>query len=225
MTYARRMAHNDKTFDIRVSWLQSRLTAIFPGCCAAWLGVRVAGVIGRILDWKPIALVIADSLLGALTLTIAGALAVASLTSRLAQTSRTAWTLGAAISTTFLLFDLGKLLHPDDMVAFFQASGWPGWLHWAVLTAEVISALTVIRHAPYWPGAASAAVLLAIMAGAVFTHLRNADPLDAISDAVRQALLLISYLALHPLLRGWPRRQTFTVAGRDAAATGRHLDG
>lgn len=187
------------------SSLQSRLTVLFPACCATWLVVRAAGVFGRMLDWKPAGLVVAEPLLSAVVVTVGSFLALASLRTRPASPARSAWALGATISVTFLLFDLGKFLHPDEMVAFFRASGWPAWLHWAVMIAEVVSALTIARYAPGWAGAAAAMVLLAIMGGAVFTHLRNGDPLVAIGDAARQAVLLTSYLALHPGVRRWRR--------------------
>lgn len=181
----------------------SRMTTVFIYVCLVWLAVRAVAVVGRALAWPVDGFRGADGVLGVATPALAMALLVASLFKEPAAPGRVNWALGLVLSGTFLLFDLGKILHSKEMVAFFVDSGWPGWLHWVVMAAEVGGALVLARYAGSRSGLAAGLLLFGVMAGAIFTHKRNGDPAAASFDAARQAVLLCCYVGLHPRLRGW----------------------
>lgn len=117
-------------------------------------------------------------------------------------------TMGAAllIAGKFLLFEVGKVRHNQEMEQFFLSSGYPALLHYVVMTLEVAGSLALLVFAKRRIGIAAAVGLGLIMIGAVATHWRNGDPLSDAYDAIAQAIYIVTYLvaavlAMHGMAR------------------------
>ncbi|WP_029911695.1 DoxX family protein [Caulobacter sp. UNC358MFTsu5.1] len=186
--------------------LERILAFAFAAVCAAWISARGLAMAGRMADaaWAPVFSGL-DDILGLVCPVACIAAVFIWRPSRPAGASPTAPTFALAwvLAATFLMFDLGKALHTAEMIAFFQTSGWPGWLHWVVMAIEVSTALILLLAPLSRIAALSSAALFLVMIGAVLTHARNGDPLLASFDAVRQMVMLACFQGLHP--SGWLR--------------------
>lgn len=119
--------------------------------------------------------------------TICVALSMASATAR----RIVLWTLSLLFTAMFLLSGSGKLANAEgstpagDWDAQFEAWGYPAWARWIVGATEVLAAVAVTVPRTRFYGAA---VLAATMAGAVLTHLANAEWLGTLVPVALGAL-------------------------------------
>lgn len=105
--------------------------------------------------------------------------------------------LAAALATIFLAVGLAKLASAPSLVADFERFGYPGWFRKLTGACEVAGgALLLAGIAAAIAGIAGAAVLLAVMLGAITTHLRAGDHADKLTPPILLLVLLAAEIAL-----------------------------
>lgn len=117
------------------------------------------------------------------------------------------------ISGKFVSFEIGKALHPVEMEQFFIDSGYPAWLHYAVMALEIAGSAGLLLHWKLKTGPLAAAGLALIMLGAVATHARNGDPFAASYDAVLQLAFLTALLAMYAANRAAKKPRPNSAVG------------
>ena len=173
-----------------------RLARLLLLAAAGVVGLLVLAVLVRPMD-RSIAR-LADRIAQALTLVWAG-LAAAILVSARRRDGPGPPTPPLAIAAIvllvagkFVVFEIGKTMHFQEMVRFFEASGYPAWMNGVVMALELAGSAGLVLYARLNTGVAATAGLAVVMVGAVATHLRNGDPFSDSHDAVLQLV----YLAL-----------------------------
>jgi hypothetical protein len=187
------------------AWLRSEAVLAAKGSLGLAAGVLLAQVLSMLLRFGHVA--DADEMLEpilvalhvAWALTVAYAIGAAFPSTRgNGARQRALWlaTVGAAllVAGKFLLFEVGKIRHNEEMEQFFLSSGYPAFLHYVVMALELTGSLALLFFAKRRPGLAAAIGLGVIMAGAVATHMRNGDPLSDSYDAISQAVYIATYL-------------------------------
>jgi hypothetical protein len=101
------------------------------------------------------------------------------------------------VAGKYAVFTIGKLLHSEEMVAFFVNSGLPAWMHWFVMGAEVAGACGILLHGWLGTGPLASIGLLLLLVGAIHTHWRNRDPLSDSYDAILQLIDVAALLGLY----------------------------
>jgi uncharacterized membrane protein YphA (DoxX/SURF4 family) len=83
------------------------------------------------------------------------------------------------------------------MIGFFKQSGYAVWFLYFIMAAESLCALGILLHFKLRTGIYAAIGLMAIMLGAIYTHLHNRDPFSdsyaAISELISLMLILLIY--------------------------------
>ncbi len=117
--------------------------------------------------------------------------------SRVATSDRAVvWILSVLLAAVFVLAGVPKLLGAQSHVQHFAKWGYPDWFRLVVGTAEVVSAVLLLIPRLAFLGAAG---IMAIMAGATYTHVIRAP------EEAGRASLTLTLLALAALI-GYARR-------------------
>ena len=96
---------------------------------------------------------------------------------------------------SFVLYAFGNLSHRAEMIAFFAQSGYPTAFLDLVSSVEILGGMALL--VPWRRLVLAASFGLAVdMFGAVYTHLRNGDPLNDSTDAIAMLLRLAAIAAL-----------------------------
>ncbi len=102
-----------------------------------------------------------------------------------------------AIANTFMVVALGKTLTEHNMLAFFRQSCYTVWFLYFIMGAEPLGAIGILFHSKLRTGPLATLGLIAVMLGAVTTHLYYHDPFSDLHEAIIQlitlSLLLIIY--------------------------------
>lgn len=82
------------------------------------------------------------------------------------------WVGSVLLALLFFAAGASKLLMAEESAQEFEGWGYPAWFHWVIGVVEVAGALLLL-----WPRTAfyGGALLAVDMAGAVMTHLANAE--------------------------------------------------
>ncbi|MDF2188346.1 DoxX family protein [Paraflavitalea sp. CAU 1676] len=91
----------------------------------------------------------------------------------------------------FFMVTIGKWRHLDEMKTFFLQSGYPVYFLYLNMGVECLASAGLLLHRSWRWGMVCAIVLLLMMLAAVFTHVRNGDPITDSYDAFMQLLLLL----------------------------------
>jgi len=108
-----------------------------------------------------------------------------------------------SVALVFFTIELGKWMHDAEILAFFVQSGLPGWFRHVVMGIELVCAIGLLLPRPvfFLP---AAVVAIAMMAGAIGTHVRNGDSFEDSLDAFHLLIVLVCVLVLS-YFRGWTR--------------------
>lgn len=101
-----------------------------------------------------------------------------------------------SVSISFFGTEIGKLTHDAEMRQFFLQSGYPSWFLYFTITAEIVGAVGLLLPRTATPAALS---LLAIMIGAMGTHVHNRDPFSDSLEALHLLVLLLCILVIRLL--------------------------
>lgn len=96
----------------------------------------------------------------------------------------------------FFMVTIGKSRNAQAMEDFFVQSGYPASLNYVIMVVECIFSLGLLLHFKLKSGLVSVFVLLAVMLGAVITHVRNGDPIADSFDAFNQIFILLVIIFL-----------------------------
>jgi len=155
---------------------------------------RVLGVLGAVSD------VAGNLLLGALY-GIAAVHARRGGFGGLLRAPQLRFAVGLVVAVGFTLTGIAKLYFLDFMQTFFAQSGYSKPFLFFIITAEVLGGAALLL--PWRPIVVAAIAGLAVdMAGAIWTHVHNGDPLADSFWAIRTALWLVP-LALMYVDRRW----------------------
>ncbi|AXY73377.1 hypothetical protein D3H65_05020 [Paraflavitalea soli] len=108
----------------------------------------------------------------------------------------TIWAAAITCASFYLMVTIGKSKNAKEMEDFFVQSGYPASLNYVIIMVECFFSIGLILHTRLRTGLLSAIVLLFVMLGAIFTHVRNGDPLEASYDAFTQLLVLCFLIIL-----------------------------
>jgi len=101
------------------------------------------------------------------------------------------------IANTFMVVTLGKSIHMPYMLAFFKQSCYAIWFLYFIMGAEPLGAIGILFHSKLKTGPLATFGLIAVMLGAVYTHLYNHDPFsdsyEAFIQLITLSLLLLIY--------------------------------
>lgn len=105
--------------------------------------------------------------------------------------------LAAVLAAIFLAVGLAKLTGARSLVIEFQRFGYPRWFRALTGTAEVAGAALILAGLASAPaGFAGVAVLIAVMLGAIITHVRCGDGADKLAPPTLLLVLLVVEAAL-----------------------------
>lgn len=104
------------------------------------------------------------------------------------------WTLRGLLVVLFILAGAMKLTaHPFE-IASFAHFGYPTWFMLAIGAVELAGGLALLHARLVLP---SAALLAAVLLGAVVSHMRVGDPPEAVLPAVVALAILVAVAAMH----------------------------
>jgi len=121
-----------------------------------------------------------------------------------------------SLALQFTLAGIGKLYFLDMMQTFFAQSGYSKTFLHFIITTEVLAGVALLLP---WRWAVNAAIagLAVDMAGAIWTHVHNGDPLDdssgAIGTLLRLAPLAVLYLGRRWAVLGAAASAVLAIAG------------
>jgi uncharacterized membrane protein YphA (DoxX/SURF4 family) len=108
----------------------------------------------------------------------------------------TVWAAVITCTSFFFVVSIGKMRNAAEMEQFFIQSGYPASFNYVIIGVECVFSLAMIWHYKLRTGLVSAIVLMGVMLGAIITHAKNGDPLEASYDAFAQLLILCLLTAL-----------------------------
>lgn len=100
------------------------------------------------------------------------------------------WILQIALAAMFVMSGLSKLTAAVAMVALFDAIGIGQWFRFVTGSLELLAAILLLI--PAWSGA-GATILVAVMTGAVITHLFVVGGSAAVPFALLVAATLVAW--------------------------------
>ncbi len=105
------------------------------------------------------------------------------------------WVLCGLLAVLFLMAGGSKLAGAQPQVEHFSKWGYPGWFRLLIGAVEAAAAVALMIPRV---AALAAGVLAAVMAGAIYTHVRHDEAMQALVPGVLLALLAcVGYLRRH----------------------------